>query len=126
MKAPTLELVEGSTGRLQNLVVDSTQTPLIPTDVDTLSARVYDTSSGKFVKLLLDNVIDASPYIFATLRTTNGWTRNTTGYNFEYVVAKDAFRNLGGRSYRIEFEANTSTERVRWAWNVVYTPWFGR
>lgn len=115
--------MQGESIRLQNRLVLSTGEALTAADVASWSARVY--CDGALVKKLVDASSDTSGYFYNTLQTGNGWDKDATGYNFEYVIAGDAFKSQGGKTYRIEFEAVTADEKVRWVWMVTLKPWMG-
>lgn len=122
---PVAEVFQGADARLQNRLVTTDQAVLVPTDITSWSARVYDMSKGTLLKKLVDGSQDVSTNFFATLQTGNGWSRDSTGYNFEYVVDGDAFKMEGGKQYRIEFNAATVDENVKWAWILKVHPWMG-
>ena len=115
--------MQGESIRLQNRLVLSTGEALTAADVTSWSARVY--CDGALVKKLVDASATTTDYFFDTLQTGNGWDKDATGYNFEYVIAGDAFKSQGGKTYRIEFEAVTADEKVRWVWMVTLKPWMG-
>lgn len=122
---PSVEVFQGSDARLQNRLVTTAQAVLDRDDITSWSARVYDMSRGTLIKKLVDGSQDVSSNFFATLQTGNGWSRDSTGYNFEYVVDGDAFKTEGGKQYRIEFNAVTADENVKWAWVLKVQPWMG-
>lgn len=115
--------VQGESIRLQNRIVLSTGEALTATNVVSWSARVY--CDGSLVKKLVDASSSVGENFYDALQTGNGWDKDATGYNFEYVVAGDAFKSQGGKTYRIEFEAVTADEKVRWVWMITLKPWMG-
>lgn len=126
MKRTTIykqEIFQGETARFQNRVTTTDGVPLTDASVLTWNVRVYN--NGSLVKKLVDNSTNTLNVFFATLQTGNGWDIDGTGYNFEYVMAGDAFKAEGGKTYRIEFDASTSTEKVKWVWNLSVLPWMG-
>lgn len=120
MSIPVVRPFQGAPARLQNRIVTTDQSLLVPSDVTELTAQVF--FGGRLVKTL---TIDADDVLFSTLQVANGWSRDAIGYNFEYVVAGDAFKHEGGRQYTLEFKAVTLAEPVKWSWILHYQPWNG-
>lgn len=116
-------VLQGDAVRIQNRIVLSSGALLTTGDILTWSSRVY--CDGSLVKKLVDASATTDGYFYDTLQTGNGWDKDATGYNFEYVIAGDAFKSQGGKTYRIEFEAVTADEKVRWVWMVTLKPWMG-
>ena len=117
--------IEGTAVRLQNRVAFNDGSLVTQADVVTWSVRVFTTPTGKLVKVLVDESADATVNFFDTLQTDNGWSRDATGYNFEYVIDGNAFKIEGGRSYRFEFYVTTADEKIKWIWDGYYEPWMG-
>lgn len=120
-----VEAFQGSDARLQNRLVTTDQSLLTTAEITSWSAKVYDASRGALVKKLVDQSTTTTGYFYDTLQTGNGWSRDSTGYNFEYVLDGDAFKMEGGKNYRIEFEAVTADEKVKWVWLLKVAPWMG-
>ena len=109
----------GSHSRFQNMVVQSDGSMLLPSDVQKWNLRVYDTRTGQLVKHVVKDSTTTTGYFYATAQTGNGWSKNSTGYNFEYVLDGTAFPQVGGRSYRLEFKINTVDDGVIYVvWNL--------
>lgn len=128
MRAPrvnTIDIFQGAAARLQDRIVLSDQSVVTQADVNNWSVKVYDQSSGKLIKTLVSGETDTTENFFDTLQTGNGWSRDATGYNFEYVIAGDDFKQEGGKQYRVEFDAATASESLRWVWIIRAQPWMG-
>ena len=121
MNIPVLELFQGADARLQARLVKSDQSVVTVAEVDSFTVKIYE--GRQFRKNLSD--VDVDDHFFDTLQVGNGWSRDATGYNFEYVVAGDDFVNEGGVTYRVEVDVLTDTEKVRAAWYLKYLPWAG-
>jgi len=117
------EEYQGASVRLQNRLVLTDQSYLVPDDVEAWTVKAFEGS--RLIKTLVDAEIDATENFFAELQTSNGWSRDAIGYNFEYVLAGDAFKTEGGHTYRIEFDARTADETVKWVWMYKVLPWHG-
>jgi hypothetical protein len=117
------EVFQGETVRFQNRITDTAGVALTADAVTNWSMRAYE--NGALVKKIVDNSTDSTTAFFNTLQTGNGWDIDATGYNFEYVMQGDAFKMEGGKSYRIEFDARTETEKVKWVWTLRVLPWMG-
>lgn len=124
------ETFQNAPVRLQNRLVKSNQSLLVPADITTWTLKVI---SGTTVHTVV-NAQPAAGYFFATLQTGNGWSRDSTGYNFEYVFTPtgvisgaSAEQYEGGKTYRLEFiavDAGGAT-LAKWVWNVKVMPWAG-
>lgn len=54
--------------------------------------------------------LTVSDVVFDSLSTGNGWTEDTTGWNFKWVVSGDNFASEG--TYYIEIAITDTSERV--------------
>ena len=116
---------QGASIRLQNRVVFNSQALITQADVASWSVKVFDPSTRKMLKVLVDASSDATANFFDTLQTGNGWDRDGLGYNFEYVLKTSDFKCEGGKKYRIEFDVRTSNETIKWVWSISVAPWMG-
>jgi hypothetical protein len=122
------EVFQGAPVRLQNRLVISTQVPLVQSDFTSWTLKVI---SGATVHTVVNASTMKVGTFFDTLQTGNGWSRDSTGYNFEYVFTPSGFINLvsgeqyeGGKTYRLEF-STAGTNVVKWVWNVKVLTWAG-
>lgn len=120
------DVVQGASVRLQNRLVFTDQSLLTQADVNNWTVKVFDASTGRIVKILEDQETDATDNFYDTLQTGSGWSRDATGFNFQYVLAGDEFKAEGGKQYRIEFDARTDDESLKWVWVLRVQPWMGR
>jgi hypothetical protein len=121
------EVFQGAPVRLQNRLVTSDQTALVSSDFSTWTLKVI---SGTTAHVVVNASADKSNF-YNTMQTGNGWSRDTVGYNFEYVFNPSTYivgvsgeQYEGGKTYRLEF-STSGTEIVKWVWNVKVLPWAG-
>jgi hypothetical protein len=104
----TLEIWEGQDALLRNRVTDSTGTVVLDTDdVTAVNVRIWNTEDRRDGKKLLEDA-DSDAYLFDELQTGDGWTKDATGFNFEYTHTWDSFKKTGGKKYRIEVVLSTN------------------
>ena len=114
---------QGSTLRLQNRLTTSDDALLTQAAVNSWTLRVF--KDGTLVKKLVDASTDATDNFYDTLQTGSGWSEDSRGFNFQYVLDPADIRLEGGNIYRFEFSAVTDDETVKWVWQVRVDPWVG-
>ena len=99
---------QGSDVKFLERVVNDSGDALTSADVTKWSLRVFERNDDRDGKKL---VTDASPtgYVEDSLLTTEGWTKDTVGWNFKYRLSYDDFKAIGGRTYRFEFRFVTAS-----------------
>lgn len=106
---------------LDRIVLNSSGTLLDPADVTSWSLRVFEKNDRRNGKRIVDAASPAG-YLNAALATTDGWIKDTTGWNFKYRLAYTSFK-AEPRSYRFEFTfVTTAHGSVRTVWIVEYKP----
>ena len=88
---------DGDVVEMAQVQVDGTD--ILITDVSTISRKIFNTSAdtaGAAVSLLPINTI------YDTLQLGQGWTKNTTGFNFRDRIPGANFPT-GGDTYRVEY-----------------------
>lgn len=122
------EVFQGAPVRLQNRLVRSDQTPLVQADFTSWTLKVI---SGTTVHVVVNASTTKVGTFFDTLQTGNGWSRDNTGYNFQYILTPGGYivgasgeQYEGGKTYRLEF-STAGTEVVKWVWNVKVLTWAG-
>lgn len=106
---------------LDRIVSDESGTLLDPDDVTSWTLRVFERNDQRDGRKIVDAVTPTG-YLNATTATTNGWTRDTTGWNFKYRLQYTTFR-AEAREYRFEFEFLTTTYgKVYSVWMIRYKP----
>jgi hypothetical protein len=124
------EIFQNAPVRLQNRLVKSNQSLLLLSDVTSWTMKVI---SGTTVHTVINAQAPGSNF-FSALQTGNGWSRDSTGYTFEYVftptgvisgASAEAYE--GGKTYRLEFSAVDAggATLAKWVWNVKVLPWAG-
>jgi hypothetical protein len=122
------EVFQGAPVRLQNRLVKSDQTALVQGDFTSWTLKVI---SGATVHTVVNASTTKAGTFFDTLQTNNGWSRDTNGFNFEYVFTPTGYivgvsgeQYEGGKTYRLEF-STAGTSVVKWVWNVKVLTWAG-
>lgn len=88
--------IQSSTGVCMKRVLTQAGTVLLPTDVTSLSASVYNADTGQ----LSATLAGGATTIYGSLQTDARWTEDTTGYNVAIVVPGTAWPSAG--DYRVE------------------------
>lgn len=80
---------------------------LVQADISAITVSVFDLQEQEQVfsgpVVVADSVYD----------TLQDWELDG-GYNFQYLLASDAFYRVGGRIYRVEFKFETDTGNYYW------------
>jgi len=124
------EVFQNAPIRLQNRLVKSSQQLLLRGDITTYSLKVISGNTAHVVFAADPPLLN----FYDTLQVGNGWSRDASGWNFEYVFTPNGYINgasgeqyEGGKTYRLEFTAVDvgGATLAKWVWNVKVLPWAG-
>jgi hypothetical protein len=87
-------------------VVNDSGVDLTTDDISSWGLRVFDTHDRRNRRKLVSDALPQT-YVFDTLQTDEGWTRDSEGWNFKYRLEYDNFRSEGEHHYTFEFVFET-------------------
>jgi hypothetical protein len=102
----TAEHFEGSDVTFLDRVVRPGGVAIVPGDVTSWTLRVFERSDDRSGRRIVDAAA-AAGYVFSTLSTTD-WQKDTTGWNFKYVLPYATFKHRA-LTYRFEFSFETAS-----------------
>jgi hypothetical protein len=80
---------------------------IVQSTISGITMRVYD-AQDDFTQVGATATLTVAQVVFDTLQTSNGWTKDSNGYNFRYVIS-GAYFPTGNRDYWVEFEFTPAT-----------------
>ena len=106
-------------------VVNYDDTDIVQADLSSIAYSVFNTSldpTDAGYTVVDGQSMTISSVIFDTLQTDNGWSVDTTGYNFKFTFDDDVFTN-GNTTYRVEVTmSQASTPDLKVVYDIYTKP----
>lgn len=92
------------------VLLDETGAALHPSDCHNWAVYAYDSDDDDPSTPVYSLSAQPPSDLVLTSYSTTSWDGESPGYNVTHGLASDAFARAGGRTYRIEYQINTTGE----------------
>lgn len=100
-------------------------TYIMQADLSSITYSIFNTNldpTDAGYTVVDESGLTISSVIFDTLQTDNGWSPDTTGYNFKMTIGDDVF-TTGNTNYLVEITFNqSSTPRIKVPFDIYAKP----